>query len=155
MAVKGEVLFKDHEGNVLKGPHENGSSFVWEFNHEVFLPSNNEENMVQGFRKITAFEIVKMIDELTPLLYQIVCKGDICTEISITLFRISPETGGEEAYFNFLLKNAKIVSVRSWMYPVLDPGYINYGHMEKVKILAREFTWEYLKGGISYTEETF
>ncbi|HVO74587.1 MAG TPA: type VI secretion system tube protein TssD [Ignavibacteriaceae bacterium] len=155
MAVKGEVIFKDHEGNVLKGPHENGSSFIWQFNHEVFLPSGSEDHTIQGYRKIMAFEIVKVIDELTPQLYQIMCKGDTCTEVAITLFRISPETGGEEAYFKFLLKNAKIISVSNWMYPVFDPVYESYGHMEKIKILAKEFTWEFIKGGVSYTEETF
>ncbi|MGE5795383.1 MAG: type VI secretion system tube protein TssD [Ignavibacteria bacterium] len=155
MAIKGEIIFKDHEGNTLKGPRENGSSFIWEFNHEVYLPHNNEDTTVQGFRKITPFEIVKVVDELTPLLYQIVCKGDTCTEILITLFRIAPETGTEEPYFNITLKDAKIISIGNWMHSAFDPKFESYGHMEKVKMLAREFKWEFIKVGISYTGETF
>ena len=113
MAVKGEIIIKNHEGNELKGPRDNGSSLVYEFNHEVYLPYEKEENKIQGSRKITAFNIVKAIDPLTPQLYQIVCNGQMCKEIKITLYRIGMQTGEEEAYFHYTLKDAKIVSVQN------------------------------------------
>jgi len=155
MAVKGEILIKNHEGNDLKGPRENGSSLVFEFNHEVYLPFEKEENKIQGSRKITAFEVVKSIDELTPQLYQIVCQGQMCKEIKIILYRIGMESGEEEPYFNYTLNNAKIVSVTNWMPPTYDTTNEGVGHLEKVKLLAREFTWEFIDGGITFTEQTF
>jgi type VI secretion system secreted protein Hcp len=155
MAVKGEILVKNHEGTELKGPRENGTSLVYEFNHEVYLPYEKEENRIQGSRKITAFSIVKGIDELTPQLYQIVCQGQMCKEIVITLYRIGMETGEEVPYFHYTLKNAKIVSVVNWMPPTYDPKNEDVGHLEKVSMLAREFTWEFIEGGIIFTEVAF
>jgi len=31
----------------------------------------------------------------------------------------------------------------------------NVGHMEKVEFLAKTFTWEFMEGGVIYTEEAF
>ena len=50
MAVKGEVLFKS-QGATLEGPRENSTSLVYEFNHEVYLPFESEENKIQGSRR--------------------------------------------------------------------------------------------------------
>ncbi|HSP87559.1 MAG TPA: type VI secretion system tube protein TssD [Ignavibacteriaceae bacterium] len=155
MAVKGEILIKNHEGNELKGPRENGTSLVFEFKHEVYLPYEKEQNKIQGSRKITAFEVVKEIDQLTPQLYQIVCQGQMCKEIKIVLYRIGMESGEEEPYFNYILKNAKIVSVVNWMPPTYDPVNEGVGHLEKVSMLAREFNWEFIEGGITYIEQAF
>ncbi|HEX2961510.1 MAG TPA: type VI secretion system tube protein TssD [Ignavibacteriales bacterium] len=155
MAVKGEILFKNNEGTELKGPRENKTSLVYEFKHEVYLPFETEENKIQGSRKITAFEIVKGIDELTPQLYQIVSKGQMCKEIVITLYRIAEETGDEEPYFNYTLKQAKVVSVKDWMPATFDGRNEDVGHLETVKMLAREFNWKYLDGGIEYSEKAF
>ncbi|MGE5679639.1 MAG: type VI secretion system tube protein TssD [Bacillota bacterium] len=155
MAVKGEILFKNNEGTELKGPRENKTSLVYEFNHEVYLPYEKEENKIQGSRKITVFEIVKGIDELTPQLYQIVSKGQLCTEIVVTLYKIGAETGDEVPYFNYTLKQAKIVSVKDWMPPTYDSNYEDVGHLERVKMLAREFNWKFLDGGIEYSETAF
>lgn len=155
MAVKGEIVFKNHEGNELKGPRDNGSSLVYEFAHEVYLPYEKEENKIQGSRKITAFTIVKAIDPLTPQLYQICSNGQMCKEIKITLYRIGMQTGEEEPYFHYTLKDAKIVSVQNWMPPTYDPKNEGVGHLEKVSILARTFVWEYIEGGIICEEHAF
>ena len=155
MAVKGEISFKSDVHGELEGPNENKTSSVWEFSHEVYLPHEDEENRIQGARRITPFEIVKFIDRTTPLLYQIVCDGLICSEIKITLFRIEESTGFETAYFNYILEDARIVSVKTWMPPIYDTGSTSVPNVEKVKILARKVTWEYLDGGITFTDEAF
>jgi len=155
MAVKGEITIKNHEGNELEGSRENGSSLVFEFNHEVYLPYDKEENKIQGSRRISAFSIIKDIDKLTPQLYDIVCNGRKCTEIKIILFRIAVETGEEEEYFHYILEDAKIVSVQNWMPTTKIEANENIGHLEKVTILAKKFTWSYLDGGIEYQEEAF
>jgi type VI secretion system secreted protein Hcp len=155
MAVKGEIIFVDHEGNELEGPRDNKSSLVYEFNHEVYLPYEKEENKIQGSRKITAYSIVKAIDQLTPQLYRIVSNGSLCKSIKITLYRIGMESGEEEPYFTYTLKDAKIVSVSNWMPPTYDPKNEGVGHLEKVSILARNFEWKYIEGGIIYEEQAW
>lgn len=155
MAVKGELIIKNHEGNQLEGPRGDGSCLIFEFNHEVYLPFDKEENKIQGARRISAFSILKDIDKLTPQLYDIVSNGRKCTEVLIKLYRIAAETGEEEEYFNYLLKDAKIVSVENWMPTTKLEENENIGHLEKVKFLAKEFTWKYLDGGIEYSEVAF
>ena len=46
MAMKGEITVQNHEGTALEGPRENGSSLVFEFDHQVYLPFDQEENRV-------------------------------------------------------------------------------------------------------------
>ncbi|RPI68101.1 MAG: type VI secretion system tube protein Hcp [Ignavibacteriales bacterium] len=155
MAVKGEISFKSEVHGELEGPRENKTSLIYEFSHEVYLPHEREENRTQGARRIMPFEIVKYIDRTTPLLYQIVCEGVVCSEVKITLFHIEEATGLEVAYFNYLLENARIISVKDWMPPIYVPDTEVIGHLEKVKILARRVTWEYLDGGITFMDEAF
>ena len=66
MAVKGEIIIKNHEGSVLEGPRENNSSLVFDFSHNVYLPFDKEENKIQGSRRISEFSIVKDIDKTNP-----------------------------------------------------------------------------------------
>jgi type VI secretion system secreted protein Hcp len=152
MAVKGEIIIKNHEGNELEGPRENNSSLVFDFSHNVYLPFDKEENKIQGSRRITEFSIIKDIDKLTPQLYDIVCNGRKCTEVKIILYRIAAETGEEEEYFHYILEEAKIVSVENWMPSTKEPRNEAMGHLEQVRFLAKKFTWKYLDGGIEYQE---
>jgi len=154
MAIKGEINIKNHEGTELKGPRENGSSLIYEFNHEVYLPYEKEESNITGARKIRAFNIVKGIDKLTPQLYQIVCKGQVCKEIKVTLYTIGKE-GKEKPYFHVLLKDVLIVSVQNWMPPTYDPKNEGIGHLEKVSMIGKTISWEFIDGGIIYEETAF
>ena len=113
MAMKGEITVQNHEGTQLEGPRENGSSLVFEFDHQVYLPFDKEENRVQGSRRIGAFTVIKDIDKLTPQLYEMVCLGRNCKEVIITLYKINEE-GDESPYFNYKLENAKIVNVKNF-----------------------------------------
>jgi type VI secretion system secreted protein Hcp len=152
MAVKGEVLFKS-QGSTLEGPRENQTSLVYEFNHEVYLPFETEENRIQGSRRLTAFELVKNVDRLTPQLFKIACNGTTCEEIDVTLYRIAEKSGEEEPYFKFILESARIVSVRPWMPATYISENESVGHLEKLKIIAQLITYKFLEGGIEYTED--
>jgi type VI secretion system secreted protein Hcp len=154
MAVKGEVLFKSSEFGDLEGPRENKSSLIYEFSHEVYLPHESEENRIQGMRRIGPFEIVKSIDRLTPQLYNILAVG-MLSEIHIKLYRIAEKFGEEEAYFNYILEEARIISIQNWMPPTYIPVSESIGHLEKIKIISRKITWEYIPDGIIYTETAF
>jgi type VI secretion system secreted protein Hcp len=154
MAMKGEMIIKNHEGTELQGPRENGSSLVFEFDHRVYLPYDQEENRIQGSRRIDAFTITKDIDQLTPQLYEMVCLGRTCQDVVITLYKIGEE-GDEKPYFKYTLEEAKIIKVENFMPSTKLVETENMGHMEKVQFLAKIFNWEYLEGGIIYTEQAF
>jgi len=149
----GEIIVLNEEGTQLEGPREhNKSSMVSEFKHVVDRPYDAEENKLQGTRRIRAFTVVKDIDKLTPQLYKVACLGQNCKEVKIILYRTAKDTGNEEEYFHYILKDAKIISVENYMMSTKDPKTEMLGHQEKVQILAKEFTWKYLEGGVEHTE---
>jgi type VI secretion system secreted protein Hcp len=140
MAFKGELYVEGPDG-ALEGPRENGSSLVYEYNHEVYLPFEMETNRVQGSRRITAFILTKDIDKITPILYQYCCEGTKLPKITIVLYKIK-ETS-EVPYFNYTLENATIVSVKNYMPTTKAKENENVGHLEEVKFMAEKFTWNY------------
>ncbi len=153
MPMQGEILVFNHEGTQLEGPREhNKSSLVSEFSHEVYRPYDPEENKLQGIRRLTAFTVIKDIDKLTPQLYEMVCKGRNCKKVEIKLYRTAKDTGDEEEYFNYVLEDAKVISVENYMPSTKYAETENIGHLEKIKFLAKSFTWKHLEGGIEYTE---
>ena len=87
MAFKGEVYIEGPDGP-LEGPRENGTSLVYEFVHEVYLPYETETNRVQGSRRITAFSLTKDIDKITPVLFQYCCEGTKLKKVTIVLYKI-------------------------------------------------------------------
>ncbi|KAA0227664.1 type VI secretion system tube protein Hcp [bacterium] len=152
MAVKGELSVWNHENTQLEGPRGNKSSLVFEYEHEVYMPFDREDNKLQGTRRIDAFSVTKEIDKLTPQLYEIVCKGRNCKKVQISLYRIAKDGGDEEEYFRYILEDAKIISVRNHMPITKYEQNENIGHLETVRFLAKSFSWQYLEGGVEYTE---
>jgi len=147
MAVKGE-LFITCQGSEVEGPRDNNSSLIFEFNHKVHLPYDSGTDIIQGTRRVSAFSIVKDIDQMTPQLYNIVALGMMCDEILIKLYRIADDSGEEEEYFNYTLENAKIVSIENWMPSTKIEANENIGPLEKIEMLATVFRCAHLVGGI-------
>lgn len=160
MAFKGEIYIEGPDGPV-EGPRENGTSLVYEFDFEVYLPYEMETNRIQGSRRITAFNVTKDIDKMTPILYQYCCEGTRLKKVTIVLYKI--KEASETPYFNYILENATIVSVNNSMPTTKKKENENVGHLEKVKFMAEKFTWnndptdkDGRKGGSpTYTETAF
>lgn len=140
MAFKGELFIEGPDGP-LEGPRENGTSLVYEYNHEVYLPFETETNTVQGSRRITAFSLTKDVDKITPILYQYCCEGTKLPKVIVVLYKII-ETS-EIPYFNYTLENATIVSVKNIMPTTKQKENENIGHLEEVKFMAPTFTWNF------------
>jgi type VI secretion system secreted protein Hcp len=140
MAFKGEVYIEGPDGP-LEGPRENGTSLVYEFVHEVYLPYETETNRVQGSRRITAFSLTKDIDKITPVLFQYCCEGTKLKKVTIVLYKI--KEASEVPYFNYILENATIVSVRNFMPTTKSKENENVGHLEEVKFMAEKFSWNH------------
>jgi type VI secretion system secreted protein Hcp len=138
MAFKGELYIEGPEGE-LEGPRENKSSNVYAFNHEVYLPFDTEQNIPQGSRRLTAFNLTKDIDKLTPTLYQYCCNGTLLPKVTIVLYKIKEAM--EVPYFNYTLENVRIVSVKNNMPSTKYEENADVGHLEDIQFLAETFTW--------------
>ena len=144
---------KNEKGTQILGPCENGSSLILEFEHKIYVPYDEIEHRINNTRRITSFAILKEIDTLTPKLYEIMCNDKRCNEVLIKLFKVSDETGSEKEYFNYLLQNAKIISVKN-----SSPSANQFHNkkdifIEEVRFLAEKFTWKHIEGDIKYTEK--
>ena len=155
MAVKGEVLFKDAEGNDLEGPRPNGSCTVLEFNQVVKLPFERSTGQVTGSRMYEPFMIMKEIDKLTPFMYQYCAEGKVFKSIGISLFEIAEATGKETVYFKYTLSNARLVSVENFMPPSIDNPKLNVAHLEKIHVVAESAEWEHVKGSTMFADQGF
>lgn len=142
MAFKGEVFIEGPDGP-LEGPRENGSSLIYEFDQELYLPFDLETNKVQGSRRLKPISITKDIDKLTPTIAQYLCSGTTLPKVIIVLYKIKPDSSSEVPYFNFTLENARIVQVNTLMPTTKKKENENIGHLEKIKFMGTTFTWNF------------
>jgi type VI secretion system secreted protein Hcp len=141
MALNGELVIKNHEGTQLEGPRENGSCLVRKASFGVTLPVGYE-GKIQGSRQISGLTISKDIDRLSPQLFEIICLGRTCKEVTLTLFTIDDQ-GDEKPFFVYRLEEAKIFNISQTM------------DGEGLAFIAKTYTMEFLEGGIIYTETAF
>lgn len=135
-------------------PGKEGGVKIIEFNHEVYLPYDAETGQIQGSRRVTVLEVVKEVDQITPILYQYTCEGTTLPKVELKWYRIN-STGQEEHYFTITLEQVRIVSTRTYMPNPLDSDNTVFGHLEKVKFLGRMIKWEGLDGTPTYQEVLF
>ena len=145
MPVKGEI-FITADGSVIEGPRDNNSSLIFEFKNKLHFPFNDDGML--GDKEMSLFSIVKDIDKITPQLYKIVDKKIPCDEILIKLYRIAIDTGEEEEYLHYKLKDALILSVENWMHLTKIDANEDIGHLEKIEIISDWVIVTYLDGGI-------
>jgi type VI secretion system secreted protein Hcp len=154
MAVKGEILFKDSEGNDLEGPRPNGSCTVLEFAEGIKLPFDQATGQVTGSRLYEPFMVMKEIDKLTPFMFQYCAEGKAFQSIEISLYEIAEATGKETVYFKYTMSNARLVSVENIM-PSAELSKMNVSHLERVNIVAESIRWEHIKGKTEFDDQGF
>jgi type VI secretion system secreted protein Hcp len=155
MAVKGEILFKDAEGNDLEGPRPNGSSTVLEFSQSIKLPFERSTGQVTGSRTYEPFMVLKEIDKLTPFMFQYCAQGQVFKSIVISLYEIAEATGKETIYFKYTLTNARLVGVENFMPPSYDNPKLNVAHLEKLHVVAETAEWEHVKASTMFEDSGF
>ncbi|MEE9430001.1 MAG: type VI secretion system tube protein TssD [Melioribacteraceae bacterium] len=153
MSVKGEI-FITANGSEIEGPRDNNSSLIFEFNHKIHKPLEAGSGAITGHTEYSPFSVVKDIDQMTPQLYQSAEHNSLC-EILIKLYRIGKDTGEEEEYLNYSLKNATIVSIQNWMPSTKIEENDGIGSLERVEILSQVFIVTYLDGGIEFERNSY
>lgn len=155
MAVKGEVLFKDAEGNDLEGPRPNGSCTVLEFSQTVKLPVDASTGQVTGSRMYEPFMILKEIDKLTPFMFQYCAEGKVFKSVVVSLYEIAEATGKETVYFLYTLENARVVQIENMMPSSVETSKLNIAHLERVYLVAENIEWEHKKASTQFADQGF
>jgi type VI secretion system secreted protein Hcp len=125
---------------------------VLEFNHRVYLPTDRDDGSITGTRKHDDLVVHKAFDKASPLLYQKVCTGETIPKITIQWYDITDQ-GEEKPYFEHILVNCKVSSVRSYMHNVKDKTKEQFVHQEELTIRYEKMTWNFLDGNLQHTDE--
>lgn len=155
MAVKGEIKFKDAEGNDLEGPRPNGSCTVLEFSQKIKLPTDYTTGQVTGSRMYEPFVVEKEIDKLTPFMFQYCSEGRAFKSVEISLYEIAEATGKETVYFKYTLTNARVIEVENFMPSSTEITKLNVAHLERVYMVAENIEWEHVKASTMFQDQGF
>jgi type VI secretion system secreted protein Hcp len=121
------------------------------FNHEVYMPTDRKDGSATGTRVHKEFVVIKNYDKATPMLYQYLCNGKVVPQATLKWYKIDDQ-GIEKEYFNHIIKDARVVSIRPYMPDVDNPAFEQYKHMEEVAFRYEKITWKFLDGNIEWTD---
>ncbi len=139
--IKGSVDVKDREGSVE----------VQSFDHQVYIPTDNNTGKLTGTRIHTPVVLTKEIDSSSPYLYKAVTTGQTLKSAEFNWFRIN-DAGQEEVYFNVTLEGVKVVKVSPVMHDVKDPAKEKHNHLEEVALRYEKITWHTVQGNIMHSD---
>ena len=108
--------------------------------HRVYTPIDTTTGMITGNRVHEPYQVTKMTDNATPLLFKHVCMGTKLKTVKLHFFQITPQ-GKEEEYFTIVLENAQVISMDPVLYNTRSPEFEKLPHLEKVKFGYEQITW--------------
>jgi type VI secretion system secreted protein Hcp len=120
---------------------------VYAMDHDVHIPRDPQSGLPSGKRIHGPLKIVKEFDMASPKLYQALCTGEQCSDVTIKWYRIDP-TGMEEHYFTHTLEDAIIVDMKPYMPMAFLTENEPYRHMEEVSFTYSKIKWTWEVDGI-------
>jgi type VI secretion system secreted protein Hcp len=135
--IKGSVTQKGREGRilVLGSSHALGSA-------EAGLPLQHQP-----------YELVKPVDQATPLLYQALVSGEVFSECEIQYW--TPRTGGstgagtEVQHYAVKLVNARLLDIAFEQPLTLDPALARWPESETLRLGYEQIEWRWTSTGKS------
>jgi type VI secretion system secreted protein Hcp len=145
----------DNSGNPVEGSVDitgrEKSVEIFEFEHEVRIPTDPDTGKLTGTRKHEAIRILKAIDASSPYLYKAACEGQTFNEVIIRWYQID-DAGAEAEYFTHQLEGVKVCSVRPIMHNVKDSSKERFQHLEEVQLRYQKITWTYANGNLQASD---
>ncbi|GGX52748.1 type VI secretion system tube protein TssD [Saccharospirillum salsuginis] len=155
MAIPAYMWLKDEQGNDIHGSvnvaGREGSIEVLEFDHAVYIPTDNDTGELTGTRKHAGISIVKAFDSSSPYLFKACCNGQRFNSAVIRWYKID-ESGQEVEYYQHELEGVKINTYSPQMGNVKRAELEKIPHIENVVIRYEKITHTYLDGNISYAD---
>lgn len=135
LALHGNVKILDRQNTVE----------VLAFDHEVYIPTDQDTGSLTSTRKHDPFIITKSFGPLSPDLYKACCDGKTLQRITLDWYKVD-NNGKERKYFSHRLDNVKVVSVRPVMRHIKDRKNDHHVHEEQVALRYERITWLYHDG---------
>lgn len=105
-----------------------------------------------GRRVHEPIEIVKRIDQSSPMLAKALCRNEKI-EAEFKFFRPNPNGDGTtEQFFTVKLENGRIDAIERFSPNALDPAEAKAPPMETVRFVYHTITWTYVPSGAEYVD---
>lgn len=134
-------------GNIFVEGHEN-EILIQASSHQIDLPLDSQSGQPTGLRVHQPFNILKVFDKSSPLLYQALTTGERLSKCMIRFYRISA-TGGQEHFFTVELEDAVITAIASAMPDCHEGCNQHFTHLEQVSFSYRKIVWSHEAAGTS------
>ncbi|WP_439412996.1 Hcp family type VI secretion system effector [Enterobacter ludwigii] len=149
MAVPVYLWLKDNNDKLIEGSVDTlsreKSIEVQAFDHEVYIPTDDNTGRLTGTRIHRPVKITKEIDKSSAYLYRAVSTGQTLNSAEFNWFRIN-SNGEEEVYFNVTLENVRVVGVKPVMHDIKDPTKEKHNHLEEVSLRYEKIIWHNVDG---------
>ncbi|MDI2111740.1 Hcp family type VI secretion system effector [Commensalibacter nepenthis] len=156
MAIPLYLWLKDDGGADIKGSvnvqKREGSIEVVAFDHNVYIPTDNNTGKLTGTRTHKPVIFRKEVDSSTPYLYKAVTTGQTLKSAEFKWYRIN-DAGQEVEYFNTKLETVKLVRVSPLMYDIKDPSKEKHNHLEEIELRYKKITWTFKDGNIIHSDD--
>ncbi len=125
---------------------------VFCFDHNVST-ENGEYDSTDPLRQHGSLVFQKKVDQLTPLMYQALSRGDAIEELQIRWYQYRKDQKKQVEYFRHILNDVTVVGVRQILPSVKNPKFEKFKAIEEVSLRYNRITWHYLDGNIMYWDE--
>lgn len=130
-----------------------GSSDIFEVEHEISQPVDIRTGHPTGVRIHNPLRVLKTIDKATPGFFKALCQGTNLAEVRLEYFRIDPASRAETKYYVVKLTNARIVNIKPYMPVSFQPANEYYRHMEQVSFSYEMIEWSWLPDNMVESDE--
>lgn len=133
--MPGEVTQKGREAQHL----------ILAYSHEIISPRDAASGQATGKLQHQPFRLVKLINRSSPLLLQALANNEIIPTVTIDIWTPSA-VGTEVKLLTYVLKNARLVSVRPWMPNKHDSSALSYGPAEEIALTYESISENFMNG---------
>ncbi len=156
MANPAYMAIIDDKGNQIKGTCKvlgrEDRIEVYQFKHEVRIPTDKDTGALTATRKHENFVVTKDYCPASPVLYKACASGKTLNSLMLSWYKVD-DTGKEVEYFRHTLEGVKVVSVNAKVEDVKDKQNEYIGHREEVAFRYQKIKWTYLDGNIETEDE--
>ncbi|SDB02371.1 type VI secretion system secreted protein Hcp [Pseudomonas sp. NFACC23-1] len=132
----------DSVGNIYQEGHKD-EIMVQGFQHQVTIPRDPQSGQPTGQRIHQPLVITKVFDRTSPMLQEVLCRGETLAKVEIKWYRTSA-SGTQEHYYTTTLEDAIIVEIKDYMLNCQDPANSHFTHLQDVHFSYRKITWNHI-----------
>ena len=141
----------DIKGSVTQAGRED-SIMVIATQHEIVSPRDAASGLPTGKRQHKPFNIVKAIDQASPLLMMVLTNNENVTDFKLKCYRPS-SSGAEEHFYTVELTNANIAGIRQESLNNKYAENMNHQPRETVSFTYQKVMWTFEDGGITAEDD--